>query len=175
MQINYLKFNPRPGEQGQSLPQAHMSLATAALIMMAAMPLMSCYGQTGSSEPEPSSAGTDLQRLLNVKNAAIASADRQYENSIDMAEKSYEKSLLQARTTWSDKISAAKSTAVTALRALSSRLATAGRLGETVEVLKAVYALSPQDPEVAKALAQVGVDVKVIPTELDHDTRGAAA
>jgi hypothetical protein len=163
-----LKYDPRQ-QKPKRMTQWILSRLVISLVGVAALPLVPCSGQADAS-----GAANDLQRILDEKDTAVARADQQYANSIDTVEKSYEKSLLQARTAWSDKIAITESTAVTALKTLSSRLAAAGRLADTVEVLKAVYALSPQDRESAKALVGAGVDIKVIQPELDYATRGDA-
>ncbi len=164
--MNYSSLKNDPRKQKHKLSGVILGFT---FIFLAVMPPLPCLGQTSAS-----SAAADLQRILDLKDATIARADQQYANSIEAAEKSYTKALLQARTGWSDKVAVAKSTAVTALKALSAQLAAAGRLGETVEVLKAVYALSPQDRESAKALAGAGVDLAVIQPEPSYETRGDA-
>jgi hypothetical protein len=164
--MSYSSLKNDPSIQKHKRREATLTFTFIALAAISTMP---CQGQTRAS-----SAPADLQRILDLKDAAIARADQQYASSVEAAEKNYTKTLLQARTGWSDKVALAKSTAVTALKVLSSQSAAAGRLGETIEVLKAVYALSPQDGESAKALAAVGVDLTVIQQEPGHATRDDA-
>ncbi len=83
-------------------------------------------------------------------------------------DKRYEESRLKAQTLWSERIADLTVEAVINLKVLSSRLALAGWLGDMVKVLKAVYGLTREDPEVGQALVAAGVDLKTIAPEIDY-------
>lgn len=148
------------------------SLATMSLIIMATLPLMPCFGQTSTPDTAaPNAAEENLLQILSKKDAAIESADGQYAKAIEAAEKSYEQLLSKAEALRAGKVADARAAAVTDLRALSAWLAADGKLSETVKVLKAIYALAPQDTEVAKALVATGVNLKSITAEGDYFAR----
>ncbi len=87
------------------------SLVTTILIIISALPLMPCLGQTSVSETAaPDTAENDLLQILSQKDAEIERADGQYAQEIDAAEKNYEQSLLKARTVWSEKVADARET-----------------------------------------------------------------
>ncbi len=141
-------------------------------ILIAALCLTRCHGQTSPPGTATSDVAKDeLQRILDLKAAAIQRADQQYVEKVDAVEQSYEQSLQNIQTRWSGKVAEANAAAVTDLRALSSRLAAAGQLAEMVKVLKAIYALTPQDREAVKALVATGVNLETISPEPDYFAR----
>jgi hypothetical protein len=147
-------------------------LAVGTLIGIAVMHLMPCRTEITAAETGAAiAARDDLPGILGVKDAAIELADQRYSELVDSADNTYEQSLSRARTYWSRKVDDAKSTAVADLKALGARLAAVGQLGETVKVLKAVYALKPHDGAAAKALLAAGVDLKAIPSEPGYVAR----
>ena len=166
------KRAPRPRKLTRVGRRGLAPLTAATLIIIAAMYLIPCRTETRASETAPPiNAKENLPRILGVKDAAVERADLLYAQWVDLADKSYEQSLSKARTSWSRKIADAKSTAVTDLKVLGSRLAAVGRLGETVKVLKAVYALMPSDSEAVKGLLAAGVDLTTIAPESDYVAR----
>ncbi len=110
----------------------------------------------------------DLSRILGVKDAALERADQVYAETVEAVDKRYAQSLLLAQTLWSERISDSKAEAVSDLKALSSRLAAAGQLGDMIQVLKAMYGLTRQDPQVAQALVAAGVDLASIAPETNY-------
>jgi len=168
------KRNRRPRELARTGRRTWAPLVMASVIVIAAMSMLPCREETRAAEtPEPVAAKDDLQRILGVKDAAVERADQLYARWVASADMSYEQSLSKARTFWTRKIDDAKSTAVTDLKALGTRLATVGRLGETVRVLKAVYAIMPQDGDAVKALTAAGVDLTTILPEADYVARSS--
>lgn len=171
MYNKYPKHDPKPQVFAWIVQPRLTSLATT-LIIMATMALTPCLGQTSASDTRAShTAKKELLHILSIKDAAIEDADDQYAKDIEAAEKRYEQTLSKARSTWAEMVAEAKTAAVNELTTLSSRLAAAGKLGETVEILKAIYALTPQDKETIQALAATGVDLKSIATEGDYFAR----
>jgi hypothetical protein len=167
MMNKYYKHVTRHPECTGALPWS-----LASLILVVAMCLTPCHAQTNTLDTAISDvAQDDLPRILALKDAAIEQADQQYVEKVDVVEQSYEQSLIKAQMLWSGKVEQAKAAAVTDLKDLSSSLAAAGQLTEMVKVLKAIYALTPQDQEAAKALAATGVDLETISPEPDYFAR----
>jgi hypothetical protein len=164
---NSLKMGSR-----QTARPGQASLVMMILIIMAALPLNPCIGQTSVSDTAvPDTAADDLLKILSIKDAAVERADEQYVKAIMAAEKDYEQLLSEAQALRTGIVGKARAAAVTDLKAMSAWLAADGKLGETVKVLKAIYALTPQDAETAKTLLATGVDLKSIPTDGDYFAR----
>jgi hypothetical protein len=170
---NYLhKRNLRSRELTRTGRRRLVPLVVGSLIVIAVMSLLPCREETRAADTrEPIAVKDALQRILGVKDAAVERADQLYAQWVAAADKSYEQSLSKARTFWTRKIDDAKSTAVTDLKALGTRLAAGGQLGETVNVLKAVYAIKPRDGDTVKALTSAGVDLTTIQPEPDYIAR----
>ncbi|NQV35995.1 MAG: hypothetical protein HQ515_25105 [Phycisphaeraceae bacterium] len=161
------KHDPEPQDFRWIIQPGKRSLAAMSLIIIATLPLMPCLGQTST----PDTAKEDLLQILSKKDATIELADGQYAKGIEAAEKNYEQLLAKAKALRAGKVADARAAAVTDLKAMSAWLAADGKLSKTVKVLKAIYALAPQDTEVAKALVAAGVDLKSITAEGDYFTR----
>ncbi|MCP4376167.1 MAG: hypothetical protein GY794_08350 [bacterium] len=138
------------------------------LIVMSVMSLIPRRGESASAQIGDKNG---MPYILAMKDQSIARADQLYSDSMELADRNYEQSLLKARTNWSGKVTEAKTLAVMDLKTLGTRLASGGRVGETIEVLKAVYSIMPDDKDALKGLRAAGVDLDSIPPERDYHAR----